>query len=339
MEKNVLVVATVERASASMRALEELGFNASFFEFRTGLAYKSRFVRGLIRRIPGLRFIKKNTTDNINRRLLEEVERFKPNYLIATVAENIYPETILKIRSKGVICAYWFTDLFTHWRIIERIAPAYTIFFSSDSAILEKLKELNFNNCFYLPEAVDLNSKNPAFENRKSLYDTVFIGSYDPNVWQHRERFLKAIKGSGLKVWGPETWKKTSLKDNYQGQARGEQMFDIYRAAKIALEIPWDDKVSQAVGSRPFEVMSAGSCLFMYDVRKDMTKTFIPNKEYVPFLNEKELKEKIDFYLKNEERRENIARAAYKTIVSNHTYKKRMEQIIQAAHSFLGLRR
>lgn len=336
-KKKVLLVSEKERAPACLKALEILGYEGSFFEFRTGLVYKSLLIRRLIRRIPFLRFIKRNTTDNINKRLLEEVDRFKPQYLIATVAENIYPETILKIRSKGVICVNWFTDLFTHWRVIERLTPAYTIFFSSDSAILKKLRELNFNNCFYLPEAVDLKRKDSPFENRKNIYNVVFIGSYNPKVWQHRERFLKSIKEFGLNVWGPENWQRTSLKKEYQGSAWGEQMFDIYRSSKIALEIPWDDKISQGIGSRTFEVMAAGSCLFTYDVRKDMAKTFTPGKEYVPFLNEEELIKKIKTYLENEKERQSIGQAGYEAVASKHNYVKRMEEIINTTHSFLKI--
>lgn len=318
-----------------MRALESLGYEALFFEFRTGLVYKSRFVRRLIRGFPTLRFLKKNTVANINKQLFEEVEKFRPDYLIATVAENIYPETILKIRSRGVVAANWFTDLFTHWNIIQKVAPAYTLFFSSDTAILEKLKELRFNNCFYLPEGFGTNIAESPFEKRENLYDITFIGSYNQGIWQHREKFLKAIKDLGLNIWGPANWQKTSVKDYYRGLAREEHMLDIYRSSKIALEIPWDDKLSQAIGSRPFEVMFGGACLFTYDVRKDMAKVFMPNKEYVPFLTEEELRSKVEHFLTNEAERQKIAKAAYNNLISKHTVRSRIKTIIDTAERVL----
>lgn len=112
-------------------------------------------------------------------------------------------------------------------------------------------------------------------------------------------------------------------------------MSSIYRSSKIALEIPWDDKISQGLSLRTYEVMAAGSCLFAYDIRKDMAKTFTPGKEYIPFSNEEELKEKIKTYLGNERERESIAKAGYKTVVSNHSFVKRMQEIIDTVHSFL----
>ena len=335
MKKKVLLVATKERAPACMRALEDLGYESLFFEFRTGLVYKSQFVRRLIRQFPTLKFLKRKTVANINKQLLEEVEKFRPDYLIATVAENIYPETILKIRSRGVVTANWFIDLFTHWSIIQKMAPAYTLFFSSDSAILEKLKELRFNNCFYLPEGFGVETNTSPFENRKDLYDITFIGSYNQGIWQHREKFLEAVKDLGLNIWGPEDWKKTSLKDYYRGLSRGEHMLDIYRKSKIALEIPWDDKLSQAIGSRPFEVMFCGACLFVYDIRKDMDRNFIKDKEYVPFLTKEELKTKIKYFLSNGTEREKIAKAAYNNLVSKHTFRARLETIIDTAERIL----
>ncbi len=318
-----------------MRALEALGFEALFFEFRTGLVYKSRFMRRLIRQFPSIKFLKRKTITNINKQLLAEVEKFKPDYLIATVAENIYPETILKIRSRGVVTANWFTDLFTHWTIIQKLAPAYTLFFSSDSAILEKLKELRFNNCFYLPEGFGNEINISPFENRRNLYDVTFIGSYNQGIWRHREKFLSAIKDLGLNIWGSEDWEKTSLKDYYRGPSRGEQMLDTYQKSKIALEIPWDDKLSQAIGSRPFEVMFCGACLFVYDVRKDMAKNFMKDKEYIPFLNEEELRSKVKYFLANDAERRKIAKAAYNNLVSKHTFQARFKTIIDTAEKIL----
>lgn len=335
MNKKVLLVATKERAPACMRALEDLGFESMFFEFRTGLVYKSQFIRRLIRQFPSIKFLKRKTVANINKQLLEEVERFRPDYLIATVAENIYPETILKIRSRGVVTANWFTDLFTHWSIIQKIAPAYTLFFSSDSAILEKLKELRFNNCFYLPEAFGTKAESSPFEKRENLYDVTFIGSYNHGIWQHRERFLGAIKDLGLNIWGSEDWKKTSLKAFYHGPSRSEHMLDIYRKSKIAFEIPWDDKLSQAIGSRPFEVMFCGACLFVYDIRKDMAKNFIKDKEYIPFLTEEELRSKVKYFLANDDERLKIAKAAYDSLISKHTFRARIKTIIDTAEKIL----
>ena len=334
-KKRVILVATIERAPACLKALEALGFETMFFEFRTGLVYKSRFMRRLIRQFPSIKFLKRRTIANINKQLLEEVERFKPDYLIATVAENIYPETILKIRSRGVVTANWFTDLFTHWSIIQKMAPAYTLFFSSDSAILERLKELRFNNCFYLPEGFGVEAAVSPFQKRQDLYDVSFIGSYNQGIWQHRKKFLEAIKDMGLNIWGPEIWKKTSLKDHYRGSARGEHMLDIYRKSKIALEIPWDDKMSEAIGSRPFEVMFCGACLFVYDIRKDMARNFKKDKEYVPFLAEEELRSKVERLLANDAERRTIAKAAYDTLISKHTFQARLKTIIDTAERIL----
>ncbi len=335
MRPKVILVATIERAPACLRALDALGFEALFFEFRTGLAYKSQFIRRLIRAMPSLKFIKRNTVANINKQLIETVEKYKPNYLIATVAENIYPETILKIRSRGVVTANWFTDLFTHWHIIEAIAPAYTLFFSSDSGILEKLRELKFNNCFYLPEAAGELPAQLFLENRKNIYDLTFIGSYNPEMWKHREKFLSTVKEYGLNIWGPEAWKKSSLKESYRGPARGEPMLEIYRQSKIAFDIPYNDSRSQGIGMRPFEVMSCGACLFVYDVRQDMARTFVPDKEYVPFRTDAELMAKVKHYLANENDQAAIARAGYNSLATKHSFKERIKTIIDTANKIL----
>ena len=110
-------------------------------------------------------------------------------------------------------------------------------------------------------------------------------------------------------------------------------MLEIYHQSKIAFDIPYDDGRSQGVGMRPFEVMSCGACLFVYDVRQDMARTFVPEREYVPFLTDSELTAKVKRYLTSHDQRLAIARTGYKTLAAKHTFKERIKTIIETADS------
>ncbi len=331
-KKRALVVATIERAEAIQKALSISEIESELFLFRRGLVYSNKLLKFATRNIPGLRIIKDKTIADINKKLLKRTKEFQPTYLIATVAENIYPETISELREMGIITINWFTDLFSRWRIIEKIASSYDYFYSSDSAIIDKLKhEQNLANCFYLPEAIQHLPDVPVSDDIEKPFNITFIGSYDPKVWQHREDFLSSVQDLGLNIWGPENWNATSLKKYYRGTARGQSMIEKYQKSKISVEIPWNDGISKGIGTRPFEIMSAGSCLLMYDIREDMHSAFKPGIDYAPFSSKEEFREKAIQYLKDGKSRKKIALAGQNAVMANHTMISRIQSIIKRA--------
>lgn len=323
----VLLVSSKKSLSlqSTINAITSLGHECSFFNHRKGIVYENAFARKLIRNIPVLKIIKRKAVEKINKELVYEADRIKPEILLVCLGENIFPETINKIREKNIVTVNWFTEFLKYWHIIEKIAPAYTHFFSSDSITLRKLEKIGLKNCSYLPEAIEKKWQNP-FKNRKEKYSVTFIGSYNPKVWANREEFLNAVKDLGLNIWGPPIWLKTSLKDYYRGKASGDKMLQIYKESKIALDIPWDDGIAEGIGRRPFEVMASGACFLMHDIRKDIRRIF-NNTQYVPFSDKDDLRSKVDYYLKHDAERRAIARAGYETTIRDHTFLARIKKI------------
>lgn len=324
----VILATTILDYGPILRSLQKLNFETVFFEFREGLVYKNLWLRRLVRR-EQFRFLKLWTMRKSNEKLLKMARQFKPDILISTTAaKDITPETINQLKIMGIFTANWFTDLLNHWDIIEKLAPPYDIFGTSDSNVLKKLKEELGIEAIYLPEAVEMDeSKNP-FEKRQEIYPISFIGSYNPKIWQGRAEFLAAVKDLGLNIWGPEVWRESQVKDYYRGAVRGEPTFKIYEQSKIAVEVPWQDGVSAGVGLRPFEVMSRGACLFMYDVRPDMGLLFKEGTHYVGFKTQEEFRQKVEYYLNNNSARLAIARAGYEEVKRNHTFAARIEKIL-----------
>ena len=62
-----------------------------------------------------------------------------------------------------------------------------------------------------------------------------------------------------------------------------------------------------------------------------LDKEFIPYKHYIPYkkLDLLDLKDKIDYYLKHDEEREQIRREGFEFCKANYTYKNRVEEIIK----------
>lgn len=269
------------------------------------------------------------TIRSINIKLLNLVKKYRPGLVLMSDAENITPETVSAIKKTGAVTANWFTDFISHWEIIKKISPVYDYFFSPDPLVLKKLAELGLTNCFYLPFAVEATPNSTDFEDDIRIYDISFVGSYNPNTWKQREALLSAVADLGLNIWGPKTWLKTSLKNNYRGEVSGQEMKDIYLQSKIAIDIPWDNYPADGISMRPTEVMATGACLFMYDIRSDMARLFKKNEEYVSFLNQQSLQEKIKYFLDHQDERKNIALAGYQETLKNHTHEIRMKQMLE----------
>lgn len=328
VKKRVIVVSPADSffTMPHVRAFEALGFECIFFDNRRGLIYSSNILKRLMRRFPRLRIIKKMTLDQTNKRLLELVKNYQPWLVFSVKAESIYPETIGEMRATGVKTACFFIDFMDHWELIKRMAPAYEYFFSQDRVVLKRLwNELGLKNCFYMAHSAEPLAD--PFSNRSNKYNVSFIGQYSEQ-YPNREKYLTAIRDLGLHIWGTKSWAKTSLSGCFHGRSAGEQRYAIYSQSKIVLDINWDLMPVDGLSNRSFEVMGCGA-MFMTDyVRADIRHAYQEGEEVVLFKDEKELRERVKYYLEHDAEREKIARAGYEKTAAKHTYRQRVKQLL-----------
>ncbi len=162
-------------------------------------------------------------------------------------------------------------------------------------------------------------------------YDVTFIGVLGTKVQlQKTELFEKVASSVDFKWWGIKgdmIENFPNLKRTWQGYAAGTKMFDIYQQSKIVLnDYPFNAK-GGASNIRIKEVLSAGSLLltrFSNDLEKlesmGVLKTFIDADDCLY---------KIDYYLKNEIEREEIAAKGYRLSTTEFAGRKAMKPIIE----------
>ncbi len=310
-----------------VRAFEKLGYECETFDNRSGAIYSKNWLKRLMRIFPRLQVIKKTTLDSTNRRLISLVKEYKPWLVFSVKAENIYPETILEIRKMNIKTACFFIDLMDHWALIARLAPAYDYFFNQDHVVLRRLREeLGLKNCFYMAHSAE--PKSDPFTNRVDRYNISFIGQYNSEQYPNREKYLMAVRNSGLNIWGTEGWAKTPLAKLYQGRSIGDQRYDIYSHSKIVIDINWDVLPAEGLSNRPFEATGCGAMFMTDHVREDIKRAYVEGKEVVLFKDEHEMREKIEYYLEHGDEREKIARAGHQRTIKEHTYDHRVRQIM-----------
>jgi spore maturation protein CgeB len=151
-----------------------------------------------------------------------------------------------------------------------------------------------------------------------------------------RRRVVEAICDFGCSVWGDKGWvEMLSDKIRYCGWAdRNTILPKIYNATKINLNVTMA-QLRTALPWRVFEVTACGGFL-LTDIREDIWSSFDVGKEVIGYRDLRELKEKVEYYLRHQDEREEIARHGMMRTLKDHTYMRRMEEVLEVMSSLYG---
>ena len=132
----------------------------------------------------------------------------------------------------------------------------------------------------------------------------------------------------GLHVWGDPGWSLVAAHGvNWRGWAdHFTELPAIYAGAKIHVDVP---RLYQqdAVAMRVFDVMAAGGFL-VAEHSPELAELFTPGVELETYRSPAELVAKCRFYLDQPELRTRIAAAGQARVLSDHTIRRRMGQIL-----------
>ncbi|MFN8370759.1 MAG: glycosyltransferase [Bacteriovoracaceae bacterium] len=102
----------------------------------------------------------------------------------------------------------------------------------------------------------------------------------------------------------------------------GLEMFKTLKMSKIVLNSHIDISSQSASNMRLFEATGIGSCL-LTDFKTNLNDLFLDGKEVVSFNNPAECVERVNFLLKNEKIRNEIALTGQKRTLKDHTFDNR----------------
>lgn len=100
----------------------------------------------------------------------------------------------------------------------------------------------------------------------------------------------------------------------------------IYRSSKINLNITLRSIIS-GIPLRAFDIMGSGGFL-LTNYQDDFMDFFIPGEDFVYYSSYEDLMEKVEYYLTHEAERKEIAQNGYEKVKQSHTYKERIDEII-----------
>ncbi len=325
-----------------IKHFSNLGVELDFFDDQKN--YDENFPlkkRNLLRRILH-RLIWKNVSKKVGFKFLEKIKEDKYDVIFIIKGWFYHPKIIAEIKRNlpqaKLICFNpdnpfntWHHGVSNDW--IRGSIPFYDVYFIWGEFLIEKLKKAGVKRVEYLSFAYEPEVyfyEEPANEEEKNYYgsDIVFIGTWD----EEREWWLNHLKDFDLKIWGND-WNRANkgLRKKWMGKPAYAQDFrKICSASKICLNIIRKQNFPSH-NMRTFEAPACRS--FVLSTRTDEIKEFFEeDKEIVLFSTPEELREKINFYLENDELRKQIAYNGYQR-VQGETYEKRCQKILELIKS------
>jgi len=264
--------------------------------------------------------------DPLNKALIEKTKEFRPNFVLLMKPIHVLPETVKELKKIAKVFS-WYPDyvLFpkTCSTYFYKSIPFYDYHFSFNFENAKELKKRGAKESLFLPCAADLSCHYPVKvspeEAKKIGADVVFLGTF-----AQEERFFYLEKlcreGYNVKIYGG-SWEKcpkdSCLIKNGCIQFKVvncEEMSKVFNASKIVLSFVRSHN-KELLGCRTYEIPACGA--FMLHVRTEKTSEVFKEGEEADFFSSyEEMKNKIDFYLKNDELRKKIAAAGYQKIIS-----------------------
>lgn len=160
-------------------------------------------------------------------------------------------------------------------------------------------------------------------------HDVVFLGNAYTELRKDLGRFLIGLQrdtGLDIGLYGswPNDWSQGS---NLYDFSTGE---GIYRNAKLAIsDQQWPDATGY-VSNRLFQAMAAGRCMVLQQEFKGMSKYLgvTAGIHLDTWKTHRDLEEKINYYLENEDARQAIANRGHDYVMLHHSFNMRVKELL-----------
>lgn len=166
---------------------------------------------------------------------------------------------------------------------------------------------------------------------QEQRFDVIHIGGYG-RVHEDRNKLLEHVQSrTPCRFWGygiDHLPTDSPILRSYEGEAWGLEMYRIRAAARLTITGHIRSVVGNVVGNMTmYEVTGVGGCLVV-DQGSNLSDLFDPELEVVGYSSKEEAVEKISYLLEHEDLRRTIAEAGRRRTLRDHTYEKRMGELL-----------
>ena len=265
--------------------------------------------------------------ETMNQGILEVAKMEKPDFMFTVLHRNELDPSIVREISENsdTITLNWFCD--DQWRFENYSrywAPCFNWIVTTAPSALPKYADLGYSGVIksewacnnFLYRKMDLPLK----------YDVTFVGVPHGD----RREIIQSLREAGINihVWG-NGWES--------GRLLQESMIRVFNMSRINLNLTkastssqgaQDDQKAEQIKTRSFEIPGCGG-FQLSESAEDLDNYYKIGKEIVCFEDIHDLKEKIYYYLSNEDERAAIAQAGYQRTLREHTYTHRFTDIFK----------
>lgn len=286
-----------------------------------------------------------NRIQTYNKNLYLKIKAFSPDLLLILKGDIILPQTIKKIsNNNNIIPILWCYDNISPLSNVLRALKYYQIVYVFDQSDLSVLKEYKTIGRF-LPMGYDSDLYYKTQSTDKNI-DVSFVGTLEGGLnleYRIRDELLINLINNfpklNIEIFG-KTWAKINFLIAYKYLIKyrelekhinnhilnHKEINTIYNNSKICLNIHRANQIG-ALNPRTFEILGAGGFQII-DYKPILEDFFDIDKEIVSYKNEKELLEKINYYIENEDERNIIAQRGYNKVIKKHTFLHRAQKIL-----------
>ncbi|HVN37867.1 MAG TPA: glycosyltransferase [Myxococcota bacterium] len=259
-------------------------------------------------------------------RLLRVAREFAPDIVLVTCIESLRPKVVAGLRGGNMRCKVIgvFSDAMVNFGRSYFFGADYHALFFKDHYIVDRFRaKLGWRHVHYLPQACDrvLHRKLPLSDADRATYgcDITVAG----NLYPWRAAMLGPLVGRDVKIWGPppSSWLEYPIAARHTGRyVAGDEKCKAMLASRIVLN---QNHYAEVAGTnkRTFEVAAIGA--FQLTDTPALSDVFDPETEVSSFGTQKEMIEKIDYFLARPELCAEMAERARVRAHAQHTYEHR----------------
>ena len=203
--------------------------------------------------------------------------------------------------------AWWAIDTHLNFDWCRRKARAFDFIFTAQRDGAQQLEAEGIAQAEWLPLACD-----PDVHRRfdvAKVHDVAFVGNLFPGPRAELVHLLQR-----------------RFRSTFVGRAYFEEMARVYSAARLV----FNRSLKNDVNMRVFEAVACGSLLLTNDLADNgQVELFRDGLHLATYRDADELLDKAEYYLKHEALRERIATAGRAEAIAKHTYRHRMQTVLE----------
>jgi spore maturation protein CgeB len=254
----------------------------------------------------------------LNQRLLEAVEQFRPEVMLTVhMGYELWLETLEIIRARGDVATIsWAADDSWKYREVSRfVGPAYHAMTTTYDHVVPQYHRDGINHVLLTQWGVSSEWLAEPLPASQCRFQVSFVGAAHGD----RRKLVDRLRSAGIEVscFG-HGWP--------EGAVAMDMIPRIMRESVISLNFA-NSKGQNQIKARAFEVPGAGG-LLLTEYAAGIERFYVPGKEIEVFHDYDELVEKIRHYLAHQDERDAVALAGFDRSRREHTYEQRMQCVL-----------